>query len=437
MGKWVAFVLTAAVIAASSRCIATSLQSFDRLYDAGRQAMAHHDFARAESAFKSLLQFVPDDPVLLQLLAESEVQSGEKTAALAVYARVVELGFGMALTGDPAFKGLRDESGYSTLEAEALRQARVIAPAQVAFVVPERNSIPEGIAWDYRTGRFFVSSTYLRKISVRERTGVFRDFTRTADHGMWQALGLKVDAKKRWLLVCSGSDDPQMIGFRRQDLGQSGIFIYNLDTGRFVARYMLSEPGIHLFNDLVEGPEGKVYVTDSDAGAVYALDLASGKFIRMAPGSSLLYPNGIAISPERHVLYVADARGIELLDIASSVIHPLPHPPNVTTVGIDGLYFYRRHLIGTQTDVNPNRVMAYHLTPSLDRIDAAKVLEQADPRASSPTEGTIAGDSLYFIANSQQNAFDTNHHIWPLRKLTHTVILKLELPPRLPIGRFH
>lgn len=422
-----ACLVAAGLLAISSTCIATSLQSFERTYDSGKRALASHDFARAETAFRSLLRLAPDHPGLLRALAQSEADSGERAAALAIYARLVELGFGMELTDDAAFLSLRGEAGYRTLRAEALRQSRVIAPAQEAFALPERNFIPEGMAWDRRTGRFYISSTYLRKIGIRDRAGGFRDFTRTADHHMWQALGLKVDYKRHWLLVCSGSDDPEMTGFRATDLGKSGIFIYNLDTGRFVARYVLREPGIHLFNDLVEGPGDKVYVTDSDAGAVYALDLATGKFARMTPLNSFIYPNGIAISPDRARLYVAETTGIDLLEITSSVIHRLPRPQNVSTVGIDGLYFYRNYLIATQTDVRPNRVMAYHLAPSRKRIDSAMVLERADPRMSSPTEGAIVGDSLYFIANSQQGAFSSDHRLWPSSKLTNTSVLELKL----------
>lgn len=419
--------MAAGLLAISSTCLATSLQSFERTYDGGKRALASHDFATAETAFRSLLRLAPDHPVLLYLFAQSEAGSGERAAALATYARLVELGFGMELIDDPAFPSLRREAGYRILRAEALRQSRVIAPAQEAFSLPERSFIPEGMAWDRRTGRFYVSSTYLRKISVRDPAGGFRDFTRTADHHMWQALGLKVDSKRRWLLVCSGSDDPRMTGFRPTDLGKSGIFIYNLDTGSLVARYVLHEPGIHLFNDLVEGPGDKVYVTDSDAGAVYALDLATGKFDRMTPPNSFIYPNGIAISPDRASLYVAEITGIDLLNIASSVIHRLPHPRNVSTVGIDGLYFYRNYLVATQTDVKPNRVIAYHLAPSLKRIDSSIVLERADPRMSSPTEGTIVGASFYFIANSQQGAFSSDHRLWPSNKLTNTSVLELKL----------
>ncbi|MDE2450115.1 MAG: hypothetical protein KGO22_14160 [Gammaproteobacteria bacterium] len=47
-------------------------------------------------------------------------------------------------------------------------------------MLPERDFIPEGMAWDRRTGSFYVSSTYFRKVGVRDAVGRFRDFTPTA-----------------------------------------------------------------------------------------------------------------------------------------------------------------------------------------------------------------------------------------------------------------
>lgn len=88
------------------------------------------------------------------------------------------------------------------------------------------------------------------------------------------------------------------------------------------------------------------------------------------------------------------------------------------------------HIGGSASDDSlgrPNRVMAYHLASSLKRIDSAIVLERADPRMSSPTEGTIVGASFYFIANSQQRAFGSDHRLWPSSKLANTSVLELKL----------
>src|SRR6185437_4660737 len=141
-------IVAAGLIAISLPGSAASLQDFERTYDAGKRALATHDAAKAESAFKSLLRLAPDHPDLLRAFAQSEAASGDRAAALATYARVAKLGFGGAMVGDPAFQSLRNESSYGSLRAEALRQSRAIAPAREAFALPERAFIHEGLAWD-------------------------------------------------------------------------------------------------------------------------------------------------------------------------------------------------------------------------------------------------------------------------------------------------
>lgn len=425
--------LAMALTAFCTPSIAVTPAQLGHAYAVGEADLTNHDFASAAATFKFLLRLAPNQPAFMQAYARSQAGLGLKAEALATYGRVVALGYGARLVDDPVFSTLQGENGYRALRTVALEQSHPITPAIEAFRLPERNFIPEGMAWDSRTGHFYLSSTYLRKVSKRDDSGYFHNFTPSAAHGMWQALGMKVDARRRWLMVCSGDDDRRMVGFRNEDLGKSGIFIYDIDTGDLVARHVLGATGRHLFNDLVQGPGEKLYITDSDEGTVYSLNRAAGKFTRMTPANRFTYPNGIAISPDGRTLYVADAVGIEMLDIASLSVRRLSHAADVTLVGIDGLYFRHGYLVATQTGVKPYRVMAFHLVPTLDRVDWAIVLERGDPRMSSPTEGVIVGDWLYFIANSQQDAFDSDDRIWPQGSLRKTVVLRVHLPD----GRAH
>jgi hypothetical protein len=65
--------------------------------------------------------------------------------------------------------------------------------ARVAFTLPEADLIPEGIAHDARTGTFYVSSTYKRKIVAVPPSGGARDFTTEAQDGLLGVVGMKVD----------------------------------------------------------------------------------------------------------------------------------------------------------------------------------------------------------------------------------------------------
>lgn len=54
----------------------------------------------------------------------------------------------------------------------------------------------------------------------------------------------------------------------------------------------------------------------------------------MTPVNSFIYPNGIAISPDRGTLYAAEATGIDSMNIASAVIHRSPQSASTGSISI-------------------------------------------------------------------------------------------------------
>ena len=56
---------------------------------------------------------------------------------------------------------------------------------QVAFEIPEADLVPEGIAFDQKTKRFFVSSTFKRKIVEVDERGVPKILFRLVKTDFW------------------------------------------------------------------------------------------------------------------------------------------------------------------------------------------------------------------------------------------------------------
>ncbi len=404
-----------------------SFERFQSSVDAARAALSNGNGAAAARGYQALLEQAPNHPLLQLGLARSLVLFHRPAEALRTYRRIADEGFGGIVIQDAAFAKLNGRHGFRKLNEDARSGSSVLQPAEVAFTLPDSRTIPEGLAFDQPSGRFFISSTYLRKIVVRGPDGAFNDFVGAGDNGLLQVLGLKVDPVRHWLLVCTGADDDKLDEFKATDVGRSALFIYDLSNGRLVGSLWGDRARVHLFNDLVLTPSGAVYITDSREGRVYRFAAEQDGLTPLTSADAFVYPNGIAADPSGRWLYVADARGLWRVDTRNGRIRPVSHGNGISTVGIDGLYYRRRALVGVQSDVNPNRVVIFSLSKNGRTITGQRVIERADPRMSSPTEGVVVDDWLYYIANSEQGRVGENGVLPKDDHAPRTRVLKVRL----------
>ena len=117
------------------------------------------------------------------------------------------------------------------------------------------------------------------------------------------------------------------------------------------------------------------------------------------------------------------------MDVATRQVRPLPHPERVNVAGIDGLYLRGRNLIAVQNSAGVERIVRFRLNPALDAIEAEEILESRNPLFKIPTPGVVAGDSFFYIANSQLRSLDEKGRLKPEVKLEEVVVLEV------PLGR--
>jgi hypothetical protein len=392
--------------------------------------LANGQYSAARVTYEKLLREIPEHPGIQLSYARSLVGLGQLTEAAAVYRELLDEGFGVVMVDDPGFRRLAGRSEYPALLARVKAQSKPQATARVAFEIPEPRFIAEGLAFDPRSGQFFAGSTYLRKIVVREPDGRLRDFVPTADHGLLQVLGMKVDSARSHLVVLTASDDARMVDFKRENLGRSGVFIYQFPTGRLLQSTWLPPGGKHLFNDLVLDTDGEAYITDSDEGRIYRLSADGRQLTAVTPAGAFLYPNGIDIDAPRHLLFVADTRGVWTVELTTAAVKALPQEKEVSTVDLDGLYLHGDYLIGVQGLPKLARVVAIRLSLDHQKIVSAEPLDSVDERLVVPTEGVVVGDDFYFIAQSFQDAVDAKGVIAEPQSTAPTQVLTLKLPVR-------
>ncbi|HVE80501.1 MAG TPA: tetratricopeptide repeat protein [Gemmatimonadaceae bacterium] len=390
------------------------LGAFDRgmrAYAEGRWADAYADLRRAHEA-------LPQHPGLAWTAARAAARAGQGDAAVALLRHVAAFGVDMP-TADTAFAALRGDAAFQAVARELAAHAAPLVASDTAFVLPDPDLVPEALAHDRRDGAFYVGSLAKRKVVRVTRGAAARDFAGVRGDSLLPVLGLKVDAARGALWVNTARQAAGTIP------GATALVELDLATGAVRARYVPADTGAHFFNDLVVAADGRVFLTDSDGGAVWRLDPGARTPVPLVPRGRFIYPNGIALAADGRV-YVAHAAGLSVLDPATGRDAPVAAPPDVTTAGIDGLYAHGRCLVGVQGfGVGADRVIRLELDPSGRRVASARVLERAHPAYEAPTTGALVGDTLYYIANSQLRRLAPDGSLAPAAKPRPTVVLQL------------
>lgn len=410
-------------------CIAQSDEPKDgRYYEAqARQAYAAKDYPSFLLNISKAAELRPNHPRLLYNLAVAYTLNNKPDEALSDLAHLAAMGLVMPAAQDASFIALRESSKFKEIVTLFDQNKAAVGDASEAFTVKEKGLISEGLAYDPRTESYFISSVHKRKIIRVDRQGKAADFA-SSEQGLWAALGMRVDAQGRFLWVASAAM-PQMIDFRAEENGASGILKFDLATGKLLRKYVLDgrEPK-HVLGDLVLSSNGDLFTTDSLSPAIYVIRHDSDRLELFLSDRRFSSPQGLAFSADEKWLFMADyGSGMFAIDTKTKEVHPLAPPADVTLLGMDGLYFHRGDLIAVQNGVNPRRVVRIHLSKDQLSIDAFKVLCANHPVFDEPTLGVIVNEQLLFIANSQWGKISDEGRLAPEEQLRDPVILKLKL----------
>ncbi|MEO6392094.1 MAG: hypothetical protein ABIP75_09605 [Pyrinomonadaceae bacterium] len=394
-----------------------------------RQAMTAYrakDNAGFLSNLQAALRLRPNHPRILYNLSVAYVLSGKPAEAIQSLGKVAAMGLDYPADQDDDLTTLKDSPDFKQVLAKFAENRKPVGSGTAAFTLKEKGLIAEGLAYDPNSKSYFVSSVHQRKIIRVDAKGVASDFSTPAD-GLWSVLGMKVDASRQKLWVCT-SAMPQMEGFdATKDKNQAALLEYDLRGKNPVKRHLLTDRiKPHVFGDLVIAKNGDVYVSDSGAPAIYLLRRGAHELETFVTNDQFVNLQGLAFAPGEKRMYVADyANGVFAIDLATKKVTLLATPPDATLLGLDGIYLVNNSLIAIQNGVSPQRIV--RLTIDGDQIAKFGVLEANQPAHDDITLGTVVGKDLFYIANGQWNLIGDDGKFAEPSKLKDVVILRLPL----------
>ena len=362
----------------------------------------------------------PNDGVLVYYEAAFQSQVGQSKAALELLRSLKGRKLGLIPTRDLGFDAVWDDKEFQIIRKELADEDAKTPDAPVAFRLKDPKLIPEGIAYDPTSKRFFLGSLPQHKIIVTDAKGEARDFSSPGDK-LDAILGLAVDAARGHIYAVSTN------GF--EDSGKTerrnAIMRYNLKDGRLTDRF--AAPETMQLNDVAIAPDGTVYTTDSASGTVFRKKPDERIFTRLGETGEVRGANGITFSSDG-ILYVTLSTGIGRVDTATGGVTRLPQPDSVVTGGIDGLYWHDGDLFGIQNSTNPGRVVRIALADKGSRVAGLTVLQSyRHPDFDEPTTGAIANGALNVIGNSYVGHYQPDGSIKDSAELRGTAIVAVPL----------
>ena len=379
------------------------------------------------TAAERLLGKTPDRASVLYLLAALHAQLGEIQQAMTNLKECVSLKEGFDPSGGPEFAALKGAREYDQLVEQARKDFPAASQARLAYIT-EKDLVPEGLAYDSARNVFYLSSLNLRKIVKIPGNSVIKapiknaaaekssDFVPSDRYKLLPILGIRMDPGDGsvWSNSCLDEGRSELLHFDPQ--------------GTLLGRYRTQQPGKHCFNDLVVLPSGEVFLTDTLANQLLQFQPKTQTFRETKVSRELLEPNGITLSGDDQLLYVADQLGVLRVDLKSGESVEVDAGPHSTLAGIDGLYWHKGSLIAIQNGIGTPRVAAFQLAKDGAHVSKTTILEYRSNLCVLPTTGALGEDDFYYIVNSGSDNLNTNGRVLDVTKLQPVRIAVIHLP---------
>jgi sugar lactone lactonase YvrE len=361
------------------------------LNHAAGQAAKAKDYAKLRATLQELKSLMAGNPTVVYSLAAADARLGNAAAALAGLRNLAGMGLIYDFAADADFSSLRGSPEFSAIVKRVADNKKPASHSTTAFTLAERDLIPEDIAYDPKTQRFFVSSVRMSKI-ISPDGHLFAK----AD---WPVLALRVDYERRVLWAATGWL-PHCESCNKADEDKTALLAFDLDSGALKQR--IESPVKGLLGDMTISRSGEIYVSEGIHGAVLRLRPGAKELQRLDRPGDFPSPQTPALSMDEKTLYVPDyVRGIAAITLSSGEVTWLRPADDIALSGIDGLYVYRDSFLAVQNGTAPARIMRF----SLD-LHKQTVLEANTPELGEPTHGTIVGNKFYFIANTGWDQYD-------------------------------
>jgi hypothetical protein len=401
-----------------------SQPNYQTVYTQAREAHKAGDYTKFYELIQQAKTLHPYHPGILYHVARAAALNGKTVEATLFLSKAIHINADFDLD-HPDFKSLQQNSDFKLLRELQSELKSKIINSDTAFLINDRTLHIECIATGEDVGIFYLGSIRKKKIIRVDKKGNTTNFTASGQNGLTSVFGIKTDLENGVLWACS-SPMEEMENYDANS--ESGVFKFDLKTGKLLARYSPERKQSNIFGDLTLDKKGNAFVSDSKNNIVYTVNKKSGKLEEFYSSDVFWNIQGITFSHDGKFLFISDyIKGVFRLSVKTKELKPIHGKFPASMKGIDGLTFHENSLVAIQNAVTPMRVTQYFLDRKRELFTDYKIIDRGHPAFNEPTIGCISDGSFYYIANSLWSGYTDKKELKGFDQLQEVVVLKAKI----------
>jgi hypothetical protein len=165
----------------------------------------------------------------------------------------------------------------------------------------------------------------------------------------------------------------------------------------------LTDTTAHLFNDMVVLPDGNIFITDTEYGAIYNISPPYRQLHLYCKNSWLSLANGIA-SDGRYLFVATGGHAIVRVRLADHLVLTLANIKDTAKANeMDAMVMIKDRIFTVANGRHQKTqisIMEYRLDPDHQRVIDEKVIDSGNAEFQIPTGITYTEKYLYVLANT-------------------------------------
>jgi len=364
------------------------------------------------TTMERIVKLNPHVPALQYKLAEAYSLKDDKTSAYNLLIKLQKQGFYYDIEDNLNFGNIYGFKVFDYIKKNLDANGEHYGQGKEAFNIDKSFSglLFESIAYDHNSQSFLMGSLRDGRIIKIASDGEITELVKATSgnmNGPWATIDLAVDEKSDVLWVASSSIT-QYGRFAKETSGHSGIFKYQLSTGKLIKSYLVPEnKNPSLITAMHLTPQGDLYFIGNINRSV--LKIAKGSDQITGVFSSEKYTNLRSITSDEtgEIIYVSDNNeGIVIISVKSGKYLTIENSEALNLYGITDLIYDNKGLIMIQSSISPERVMKIQLEDNKAVLKTIIPIESFHPLFKGLSKGVVVGNDVFYIANSQ--AIKTN-----------------------------